>query len=218
MRVILLGAPGAGKGTQAQAICREFSIPQISTGDMLRAAIAAQTELGQQVQAIMAAGELVSDEVIVAIVQERIAHDDCRNGFLLDGFPRTIAQADALRAQGVKIDWVLDIDVADEEIVRRLSGRRIHEASGRVYHIDYQPPQVAGQDDVTGEPLIQRADDSEETVRNRLRVYHEQTAPLIQYYAQWAQEDPQQAPRMAHIAGVGPVSEITDRVIRALHS
>jgi adenylate kinase len=218
MRVILLGAPGAGKGTQAQAICREFSIPQISTGDMLRAAIAAQTELGQQVQAIMAAGELVSDEVIVAIVQERIAHDDCRNGFLLDGFPRTIAQADALRAQGVKIDWVLDIDVADEEIVRRLSGRRIHEASGRVYHIDYQPPQVAGQDDVTGEPLIQRADDSEETVRNRLRVYHEQTAPLIQYYAQWAQEDPQQAPRMAHIAGVGAVSEITDRVIRALHS
>ena len=218
MRVILLGAPGAGKGTQAQAICREFSIPQISTGDMLRAAIAAQTDLGQKVQAIMAAGELVSDDIIVAIVQERIAQSDCANGFLLDGFPRTIAQAEALREQGVKIDWVLDIDVADEEIVRRLSGRRIHEASGRVYHIDYHPPKVAGQDDETGEPLIQRADDSEETVRNRLRVYHEQTAPLIQYYAQWQQADAEQAPQMAHIAGVGAVAEITQRVISALRS
>ena len=216
MRVILLGAPGAGKGTQAQAICREFNIPQISTGDMLRAAIAAQTELGQQVQAIMAAGELVSDDIIVAIVQERIAQKDCANGFLLDGFPRTIAQADALREQGVKIDWVLDIDVADEEIVRRLSGRRIHEASGRVYHLDYHPPKVAGQDDETGEPLIQRTDDSEQTVRHRLRVYHEQTAPLIQYYADWHGQEPQQAPQIAHIAGVGPVADITQRVITAL--
>jgi adenylate kinase len=218
MRVILLGAPGAGKGTQAQAICREFSIPQISTGDMLRAAIAAQTELGQQVQTIMAAGELVSDEIIVAIVEQRIAQSDCHNGFLLDGFPRTIAQADALRAQGVKIDWVLDIDVADEEIVRRLSGRRIHEASGRVYHVDYHPPKVAGRDDETGEPLIQRTDDQEETVRNRLRIYHEQTAPLIQYYAQWHQDDAQQAPQIAHIEGVGAVADITQRVIAALRN
>lgn len=216
MRVILLGAPGAGKGTQAQAICREFNIPQVSTGDMLRAAIAARSELGQQVQGIIAAGELVSDDIIVAIVQERIAQDDCRNGFLLDGFPRTLAQANALRQQGIKINWVLDIDVEDEEIVRRLSGRRVHEASGRVYHVYYQPPKTPDQDDLTGEPLMQRADDREDTVRHRLRVYHEQTAPLIQYYANWHAQESQQAPQIAYIAGIGPVAEITQRVISAL--
>lgn len=182
MRVILLGPPGAGKGTQAQFITESFSIPQISTGDMLRAAVKEGSELGRQVEQVMSSGELVSDDLIIALVKERIAQDDCANGFLFDGFPRTIPQADAMQAAGVEIDHVVEIDVADEEIVSRLSGRRVHEGSGRVYHIKYNPPKEAGKDDETGEPLVQRPDDQEDTVRNRLSVYHEQTALLVGYY------------------------------------
>ncbi len=216
MRVILLGAPGAGKGTQAQAICDHFSIPQISTGDMLRAAVAAESELGLKVKEIMASGALVSDDIIIALVKERIAQDDCANGFLLDGFPRTIPQADALRDSGVTIDHVVDIDVADEEIVKRLSGRRIHEGSGRVYHVDYHPPKTSGQDDETGEPLVQRADDEEATVRKRLQVYHDQTAPLVAYYRKWADEDAAAAPQYHHIVGKGTVEDISRKILQSL--
>jgi adenylate kinase len=216
MRVILLGAPGAGKGTQAQFITERYAIPQISTGDMLRAAVAAGTELGKQAKGIMESGGLVSDDLIIALVKERIAQDDCANGFLFDGFPRTIPQAQALKDAGIKIDHVVNIDVADEEIVQRLSGRRVHPASGRVYHIKYNPPKVEGKDDVTGEDLVQRDDDQEGTVKKRLEVYHQQTEPLVDYYSEWAAKEPEAAPVYSRIPGVGSVSDITAQVGAAL--
>lgn len=218
MRVILLGPPGAGKGTQAQAICRKFDIPQISTGDMLRAAVKAGTELGIKAKAVMAAGGLVSDDLIIALVKERIEDPDCANGFLFDGFPRTIPQAEALADSGVKIDHVVDIDVPNEEIVNRMSGRRIHEPSGRVYHIEYNPPKTSGKDDITGEALIQREDDQEATVRKRLAVYHEQTKPLVEFYKQLAEKNPEQAPQYNHIAGVGGVTDITQSIFESLQA
>ncbi|WP_163558594.1 adenylate kinase [Halomonas sp. NO4] len=216
MRLILLGAPGAGKGTQAQFICERFNIPQISTGDMLRAAVKEGSELGLKVQEIMTTGGLVSDDIIIALVKERISQPDCENGFLFDGFPRTIPQAEAMKEAGVKIDHVLEIAVDDEEIVKRLAGRRVHPGSGRVYHVEYNPPKEPGKDDVTGEALIQRDDDRESTVRNRLSVYHEQTAPLVDYYQQWAKEDPEAAPVYHRVKGVGSVDEITAQVLKAL--
>src|SRR5512144_3040541 len=188
MRLILLGPPGAGKGTQAQYICDAYGIPQISTGDMLRAAVKAGTPLGRQVKKVMDSGALVSDDIIIGLVKERIAQPDCANGFLFDGFPRTIPQADALTAAGIKLDVVLEIDVPDEAIIERMSGRRTHPASGRTYHIKFNPPKVPDRDDVTGEPLIQRDDDKEETVRNRLAVYQRQTRPLVAYYSAWASQ------------------------------
>ena len=211
MRVILLGAPGAGKGTQAQFIMDEFGIPQISTGDMLRAAIKNGTELGKKVKAVMDSGSLVSDDIIIALVKERIAQDDCAKGFLFDGFPRTIPQAEALRDAGVEIDHVIEIAVADEEIVKRMSGRRVHSQSGRTYHVIYNPPKVEGKDDVTGEELVQRADDNEETVRHRLGVYHDQTAPLVDFYQKMEGET-----RYSRIEGVGSVEEIKGQVLSAL--
>ena len=213
MRVILLGPPGAGKGTRAQFITEKFGIPQISTGDMLRAAVKAGSELGLKVKDIMASGGLVSDDIIIALVKERITQEDCVNGFLFDGFPRTIPQAEALQSAGVTIDHVLEIAVADEEIVTRMSGRRTHESSGRTYHVVYNPPKEEGKDDLTGEPLIQREDDKEETVRNRLNVYHEQTKPLVNFYSELGGDD---APKYARIDGVGSVDEITRRVLEAL--
>lgn len=215
MRVILLGAPGAGKGTQAQYICEKFSIPQISTGDMLRAAVKAGSELGLKVKHIMETGGLVSDEIIIGLVKERITQADCVNGFLFDGFPRTIPQAQAMLDAGVDIDHVVEIAVADEEIVKRLSGRRVHPASGRTYHIVYNPPKQADKDDQTGEALIQREDDKEETVRNRLHVYHDQTEPLVNFYKELAKKH-QAAPKYSHIPGVGSLKEITDQVFAAL--
>lgn len=216
MRLILLGAPGAGKGTQAQFICEHFSIPQISTGDMLRAAVKAGTELGLKVQEIMNTGGLVSDDIIIALVKERIAQEDCAKGFLFDGFPRTIPQADAMKEAGVHLDHVVEIAVEDEEIVKRMAGRRVHPASGRTYHVEYNPPKVEGKDDVTGEDLIQRDDDREETVRHRLSVYHEQTAPLVDYYKNWATQDAQTAPQYTRILGVGSVDDIRSQVMAAL--
>lgn len=214
MRIILLGAPGAGKGTQAQFLSKHFNIPQISTGDMLRAAIAAGTELGKQAKQYMDAGQLVPDEVIVGLVKERISADDCKNGFLLDGFPRTVAQADALKEAGVDIDAVIEIDVPDEVIVERLSGRRVHPASGRTYHIKYNPPKQAGVDDETGEPLIQRDDDKPETIRKRLAVYHEQTAPLVDYYRAEAQKNPNL--KYIHVDGTQPIEEVEKTILTAL--
>lgn len=216
MRVILLGAPGAGKGTQAQSICEQFNIPQISTGDMLRAAVKAGSPLGLKVKEVMSSGGLVSDDTIIALVKERIKEADCANGFLFDGFPRTIPQAEALKNSGVIIDHVVDIDVADEEIVKRLSGRRIHEASGRVYHVEYNPPKVAGKDDETGDALIQREDDKEATVRKRLEIYHSQTEPLVHYYKDWAQKEPNNSPAYNYIEGVGSVSDITRKIFASL--
>lgn len=216
MRVILLGAPGAGKGTQAQFISEKYGIPQISTGDMLRAAVKAGTPLGLKVKEVMSSGGLVSDETIIALIQERIQDQDCANGFLFDGFPRTIPQAEALKSNGIKIDSVVEINVDDEEIIGRLSGRRVHEASGRVYHIKYNAPKVEGKDDETGEPLIQREDDTEATVRKRLDVYHAQTAPLIEYYQGWAKEDPENAPVYVAVQGVGTVEDIRDKVFAGL--
>ncbi|MWJ28736.1 adenylate kinase [Halomonas sediminis] len=216
MRLILLGAPGAGKGTQAQFICEQFNIPQISTGDMLRAAVKEGSELGLKVKEIMNSGGLVSDDIIIDLVKERISQPDCENGFLLDGFPRTIPQAQAMKDAGVKIDHVLEIAVPDEEIVSRLAGRRVHPASGRVYHVEHNPPKEPGKDDVTGEALIQREDDQESTVRHRLAVYHDQTAPLVDYYKQWAKEDPQVAPEYHRVEGTGSVDEITRQVLEAL--
>lgn len=216
MRIILLGAPGAGKGTQAQYICEKYSIPQISTGDMLRAAVKAGTPLGLKVKEVMTTGGLVSDETIIALVKERIEQDDCANGFLFDGFPRTIPQADAMREAGVKIDHVVDIDVADAEIITRLSGRRVHEASGRTYHVVYNPPKVEGKDDVTGDTLIHRADDSEDTVKKRLDIYHAQTEPLVGYYKAWVEEDADAAPKYNYIEGKGTVEQIRDRVFASL--
>ncbi|AJQ96527.1 adenylate kinase [Gynuella sunshinyii] len=216
MRVILLGAPGAGKGTQAQAICQTFNIPQISTGDMLRAAVKAESETGLKVKEIMTSGGLVSDDIIIDLIKERIQEQDCQNGFLFDGFPRTIPQADALKNNGVSIDYVVEIDVPDNVIVERLSGRRIHEPSGRVYHISHNPPKVEGKDDETGELLIQRPDDTEETVKKRLSVYHEQTKPLVSYYQSWAEADTENAPKYCYIEGVGDVKEIESRVLGCL--
>ena len=216
MRLILLGAPGAGKGTQATFICKKYGIPQISTGDMLRAAVKAGTEMGLAAKKIMDAGGLVSDPIIIGLVKERIAQPDCANGFLFDGFPRTIVQADALKAAGVPLDLVLEIDVPDEAIVERMSGRRVHVASGRSYHVKFNPPQVAGVDDVTGEELIQRVDDEEATVKNRLHVYQEQTRPLVAYYSQWADSGDAKAPRYRKISGTGSVEDITARALAAL--
>ena len=218
MRIILLGAPGAGKGTQAQFITEKYSIPQISTGDMLRAAVKAQTPLGVQAKQVMDAGQLVSDEIIIGLVQERISQEDCVNGFLLDGFPRTIPQADALKDAGVEIDAVVEIDVADEEIIKRMSGRRMHQASGRTYHVIYNPPKVADVDDETGEPLIQRDDDLPETVAKRLSVYHDQTAPLIDYYKGWKASNPETSPAYVYVAGVGSVEDIKGKVFDGLDS
>ncbi|KMM80251.1 adenylate kinase [Pseudomonas deceptionensis] len=214
MRVILLGAPGAGKGTQAKFITEKFGIPQISTGDMLRAAVKAGTELGLIAKGVMDSGGLVSDDLIINLVKERIAQPDCVNGFLFDGFPRTIPQAEALVKAGVELDHVLEIAVEDEEIVQRIAGRRVHEASGRVYHTVYNPPKVEGKDDVTGDELVQRKDDTEETVRHRLSVYHSQTKPLVDFYQKLAAA--QGKPKYSHVEGVGSVESITAKVLEAL--
>ncbi|WP_136066247.1 adenylate kinase [Modicisalibacter radicis] len=216
MRLILLGAPGAGKGTQAQFICERFGIPQISTGDMLRTAVKEGSDLGLKVKEIMNSGGLVSDDIIIALVKERIGQPDCANGFLFDGFPRTIPQADAMKEAGVRLDHVVEIAVDDEEIVKRLAGRRVHPGSGRVYHLEYNPPREEGKDDVTGEALIQREDDRESTVRNRLAVYHEQTEPLVAYYREWAEQAPGEAPAYHRIVGIGTVDDIKRQVVEAL--
>jgi len=216
MRVILLGGPGAGKGTQATYITERYGIPQISTGDMLRAAVAAGTPLGVAAKKVMDAGGLVSDDIIIGLVKERISTDDCANGFLFDGFPRTLAQADALKAQGVQIDAVVEIDVDDDEIVKRMSGRRAHLASGRTYHVIYNPPKQEGIDDVTGEALVQRDDDREDTVRNRLAVYHEQTSPLIGYYTQWTESGGDGAPKYLRVDGIGAMEDIRKQIFDAL--
>lgn len=216
MRLILLGAPGAGKGTQAQYICDKYQIPQISTGDMLRAAIKAGTALGIAAKKVMDAGQLVSDDIILGLVKERIVADDCKNGFLFDGFPRTIPQAEALKEQGVALDYVVEIDVADEEIIKRMSGRRVHPGSGRTYHVVFNPPKVEGKDDVSGEDLVQRDDDQEETVKKRLDVYHSQTKPLVDFYSGWQQSGDEQAPHYVKIPGVGGVEEIRDAIFKAL--
>ena len=216
MRLILLGAPGAGKGTQAAFICQKFGIPQISTGDMLRAAVKAGTAMGLAAKKTMDGGSLVSDDIIIGLVKERLTQPDCASGFLFDGFPRTLPQADAMKAAGVKIDVVLEIDVPEEAIIERMSGRRVHLASGRTYHVKYNPPKVAGRDDATGEPLIQRDDDKEDTVRKRLQIYRDQTRPLIDYYAQWAASGDAAAPRLVRVSGTGSVEEIAARVMAAL--
>ena len=216
MRLILLGAPGAGKGTQATFLCRRFGIPQISTGDMLRAALKAGTPLGLAAKKVMDSGALVGDDIILGLVKERIAQPDCAAGFLFDGFPRTIVQADALKSAGVKLDYVLEIDVPDSAIVERMSGRRVHVASGRTYHVSFNPPRVPGIDDVTGEPLIQRVDDEEETVKKRLAVYAAQTRPLVEYYERWAASGDPAAPAYRKISGTGDVEAITARALAAL--
>jgi len=216
MKIILLGGPGAGKGTQAGFIKEKYNIPQISTGDMLRAAVKAGTAMGIAAKKVMDAGGLVSDEIILGLVKERTAEADCANGFLFDGFPRTLAQAESLKTQGVDIDAVVEIAVDDAEIVRRMSGRRVHVTSGRTYHVVFNPPKVAGKDDETGEELIQRADDAEETVLKRLEVYHAQTAPLIGYYSAWATSGEANAPRYIRIEGVGSVDSIRDNIFAAL--
>ena len=218
MRLILLGGPGAGKGTQANYIKEHYGIPQISTGDMLRAHVKAGTELGVAAKKIMDAGGLVSDDIIIGMVKERLTQDDCKNGYLFDGFPRTIPQAEAMKAAGVPIDAVVEIDVPDEEIIKRMSGRRVHVASGRTYHVVFNPPKVAGKDDVTGEDLIQRDDDKEETVKKRLDVYHAQTEPLVKYYGDWGKSGEAGAPKYFKIAGVGKVDGIRDAFFAALDS
>ncbi len=218
MRLILLGAPGAGKGTQATFICKQYSIPQISTGDMLRAAVKAGTPIGLKAKAVMDSGALVSDDIIIGLVKERIQQADCAKGFLFDGFPRTLAQADAMKDAGVKLDYVLEIDVPFDAIIERMSGRRSHPASGRTYHVKFNPPKVAGQDDVTGEPLIQREDDKAETVQKRLDVYSAQTRPLVDYYGNWAKADAASAPKYRAISGTGSVEDITVRALAALNS
>ena len=216
MRLVLLGAPGAGKGTQAAFICEKYGIPQVSTGDMLRAAIKAGTPLGLAAKKVMDAGSLVSDDIIISLVRERIAQPDCANGFLFDGFPRTIAQAEAMKQSGVKLDVVLEIDVPDSAIIERMSGRLFHVSSGRSYHVKFKPPKQAGRDDVTGEPLIQRDDDKEDTVRKRLKVYHNQTRPLVDYYTAWAATGDAMAPRYRRIDGTGSVDQIAARALAAL--
>ena len=216
MRLILLGPPGAGKGTQAAFICGRYGIPQISTGDMLRAAVKAGTPTGLAAKRVMDAGQLVSDDIIIALVKERLQQPDCAKGYLFNGFPRTLPQAEAMKTASVAIDYVLEIDVADAEIIARMAGRRVHLASGRTYHVKFNPPKVEGRDDATGEPLIQRDDDREETVRQRLAVYHAQTQPLIAYYAKWAAAGDPRAPRHRRISGTGSVEEIRDRAFAAL--
>jgi len=217
MRLILLGPPGAGKGTQANFIREKFGIPQISTGDMLRAARAARTPLGIEAGKIMDAGQLVSDDIIVTLVKQRLKQPDCARGYLFDGFPRTIPQAEAMKSAGVALDYVLEIDVPDEEIIARMSGRRVHPGSGRVYHVKFNPPRAEGRDDATGEPLIQRDDDREETVRKRLEVYRAQTRPLVDYYGRWAKTGDARAPKYRRIPGRGSVDEVTERALAALN-
>ena len=216
MRVILLGPPGAGKGTQAAAIKDKFDIPQISTGDMLRAAVKAGTDLGLAAKKVMDAGGLVSDNIIIGLVKERLKQDDCKNGYLFDGFPRTIPQADAMKDAGVAIDFVLEIDVPDSDIVLRMSGRRVHLASGRTYHLKFNPPKVAGLDDLTSDPLIQRDDDKEETVLKRLHVYHDQTKALVGYYNEWAASGRAGAPQYRKLDGLGTVDAVRERAFAAL--
>ena len=216
MRLILIGPPGAGKGTQANFITTKYGIPQISTGDMVRAAIKAGSPLGVAAKKVMDQGALVSDDIIIALVKERLKQPDCQRGYLFDGFPRTIPQAEAMRAAGVKLDFVLEIDVPDEEIVARMSGRRVHLASGRTYHVKFNPPKTPGKDDATGEALIQRDDDKAETVGKRLEVYHSQTEPLVAYYSKWAGEGDPSAPRYRKISGTGGVEEIRDHAFSAL--
>ena len=216
MKLILLGPPGAGKGTQASFICEKYGIPQISTGDMLRAAIKAGTPLGIEAKKVMDLGCLVSDEIIIALVKERLLGDDCKKGYLFDGFPRTIPQAEAMKSAGVAIDFVLEIDVADSEIIERMGGRRVHLASGRTYHVKFNPPKVEGKDDVTGEDLIQRDDDQEDTVKNRLKIYHSQTQPLIEYYGAWSATGDARAPKCRKISGVGSVEQIRQAALEAL--
>ena len=218
MRVVLLGGPGAGKGTQAAFVTERYGIPQISTGDMLRAAIRSGSELGSGAKVLMDAGRLVPDEIIVGLVEERIAAGDCANGFLLDGFPRTIPQAEVMRARGVRIDSVVEITVPDERIIERMSGRRVHPGSGRTYHVRFNPPATEGVDDVTGEPLVQREDDRESTVRHRLEIYHRQTAPIIEYYQAWEKDDPYSAPCVSQIDGLGSLDDVRERVFTALDS
>jgi len=216
MKLILLGAPGAGKGTQAAFICKQYGIPQISTGDMLRAAVKAGTPLGKQAEAVMKSGGLVSDDLIINLVKERIAQSDCANGFLFDGFPRTIPQADAMKEAGVDLDYVLEFVFPFKAIFERMSGRRSHPASGRTYHTVFNPPKTPDVDDVTGEALVQRDDDKEETVRKRLDVYSAQTRPLVDYYSSWAEKDPAKAPKYRAISGMGSVEQITERALKAL--
>lgn len=216
MRLILLGGPGAGKGTQATYVCEKFNIPQISTGDMLRAAVKAGTPLGLEARKIMDAGGLVSDEIILGLVKERLNEPDCANGYLLDGFPRTIPQAEGMKANGINVEHVVEIDVDDGEIIKRMGGRRAHLASGRTYHVVFNPPKVEGKDDVTGEDLVQRDDDQEEVVRKRLDVYHEQTEPLINFYSGWANSGEDNAPKYTKINGIGKVDEIRDSIFSAL--
>ena len=215
MRFILLGPPGAGKGTQASFITKKYGIPQISTGDMLRAAIKAGSELGMKAKKLMDAGQLVPDEVIIDLVKHRIEEPDCAGGFLFDGFPRTLTQAEAMKNAGLQIDYVLEIAVPDEEIIERMSGRRVHPASGRTYHIKFNPPKVADKDDLTGDPLILRQDDQPETVKERLHVYHAQTQPLIEYYSKWEAEGDPKAPKHYKVSGTGTVEQIRDRVFAA---
>lgn len=213
----MLGAPGAGKGTQAQYICEKYNIPQISTGDMLRAAVKAGTPLGLKAKEVMDAGGLVSDDIILGLVKERVEQPDCCDtGFLFDGFPRTIPQAEALKEQNVPLDFVVEVDVPDEEVIRRMSGRRVHPGSGRTYHVEFNPPKVEGKDDVTGEDLIQREDDNEETVRKRLEAYHSQTRPLVDFYSKWADSGEPDAPKYVHIKGTGSVEDIRDQIFKAL--
>lgn len=216
MRIILLGPPGAGKGTQAGFITKQYSIPQISTGDMLRAAVKAGTPLGLEAKKVMDSGGLVSDDIIINLVKERLTQADCASGYLFDGFPRTIPQAQAMKDANVRIDAVVEITVPDSDIIERMSGRRVHVASGRTYHVKFNPPKIDGKDDVTGEPLIQRDDDLEATVKKRLEVYHSQTKPLVDFYSQWAASGQANAPKMCTISGVGAVDEITKRVTQAL--
>ena len=215
MRIILLGAPGAGKGTQAQAICDHLSIPQISTGDMLRGEIKSGSDLGNQAKSIMDAGKLVDDELIIKLVTKRISVDDCKNGYLFDGFPRTIPQAESLRMANIQIDLILNINVDEADVLNRITGRRVHPASGRTYHVEYNPPKIPEKDDVTGDDLIQRDDDTEETVRKRLSVYHEQTEPLISFYKSWKQEN-DEAPNFIDVPGTGNISEISQRIITSI--
>ncbi len=216
MRLILLGPPGAGKGTQAKAICEKYKIPQISTGDMLRAAIAAGTELGLAAKKVMDAGNLVSDEIILGLIRERLKQPDCANGYLFDGFPRTIPQAEALKTNNVTVDVVLEIDVPDSEILQRMTGRRVHIASGRVYHVVHNPPKVQGKDDVTGEDLVQRKDDEEATVKNRLDVYRKQTFPLIEFYSKWAASADSKSPKYKKMSGIGAVAQVTEQALQLI--
>jgi len=216
MKLMLLGPPGAGKGTQAEFIRRRFGIPQIATGEMLRAAAKAGTPLGLAAKKVMESGNLVSDDIIVGLVKERLGEPDCRKGCLFDGFPRTIPQAEAMRTAGIDLDYVVEIEVGEDDLLERLSGRRVHPASGRNYHVKFNPPKVPGKDDLTGEPLVQREDDREETVKNRIEVYKRQTRPLVDYYSSWAAQGDPRAPRYAKIPGVGPVEQIRDRIFAAL--